>query len=367
MPVLIDTNQLNPRERSDALQAVLTRTTAPHDLHLLGPPDKVHARLEHWQLSSDVTLLQQTSSGISHTRTPAHGRHGGPERVVFVLHNGGPGSYVHDDTSYRLNRGGLYVTDLNSCYSYTRPGDGSARIVQVERSALGLTVEQVQSASVRLPESPFYDLLRSHIAEICAAAPRLSGTNSEALATATAHLAANMLRAAVPTASGLPPHRPACYLIDRTVLFMRKNFSRPELTAQEIAHKLGVSERYLFQRWSTQSRTMAETLLDLRLNAARHLLRSPRPLAITVIAHRCGFADPSHFSRTFRRAHGMSPGQYRRLTASVNDGAPALETKTETAPVRRQVTPGQAMGDARRRELSGWRVTVGCPGARVRF
>ena len=55
MPLLIDTNQLDPGERSEALQAVLTSATAPHDLRLLGPPDQVHARLEHWQLSPDVT------------------------------------------------------------------------------------------------------------------------------------------------------------------------------------------------------------------------------------------------------------------------------------------------------------------------
>lgn len=318
MSLLIDTSQLDPRERSDALQEVLTHATAPHDLRLLGPPGRVHARLEHWQLSPDVTILLQESSGISHTRTPAHGRHGGPERVVFVLHSGGPGSYVHDDTAYQLNQGGLYVTDLNSCYSYTRPGDGSARIVQVERSALGLSAEQVQSASGRLPESPLYDLLRSHIAEVCAIAPALSGTKSEALAAATAHLAGSLLRAAVP-APGTLHHVPPDYLIDRTVLYMRKNFSRPELTAEEMADKLGVSARHLFQRWSTQPRTLAETLLDMRLNAARHLLRSPLPLTVNVIAHRCGFADPSHFSRCFRRAHGMTPGHYRRLAPDLND------------------------------------------------
>jgi AraC-like DNA-binding protein len=317
MSLLIDTNQLGPRERSEALQAVLTRATAPHDLRLLGPPGQVRARLEHWQLSQDVTILHQESSGISHTRTRAHARGCGPERVVFVLHNGGPGSYVHDDTGYQLNRGALYVTDLNSCYSYTRPGDGSARIVQVERSALGLTAEQVQSASVHLPESPLYDLLRSHITEVCAIAPNLSGADPEALATATAHLAGSMLRAVVP-APGFPQQPPADYLIDRAVLYMRKNFSRPELTAEEIADKLGVSERHLFQRWSTQPRTLAETLLDIRLNAARRLLKSPLPPAVSVIAHRCGFADQSHFSRCFKRVHGMSPGQYRPL-ADLND------------------------------------------------
>jgi hypothetical protein len=41
-------------------------------------------------------VLKQVSSGISHTRTDRHARQDGPERVVFILHDGGPGTYPHD-------------------------------------------------------------------------------------------------------------------------------------------------------------------------------------------------------------------------------------------------------------------------------
>ncbi|MBR7838425.1 hypothetical protein KDL01_34470, partial [Actinospica durhamensis] len=174
MPVLLDTSLLPAGERAEALQSVLTGATAPHELRLLDPPERVHARLEHWQLSPDIALLHQHSSGVSHSRTAKHAHKDGPERVVFVLHDGGPGGYVHEERAYPLLRGALYVTDLNSCYSYTRPGEGSARIVQVERSALGLSMEQVQCAAVHLQASPLYRLLRSHIADLCAAAPALS-------------------------------------------------------------------------------------------------------------------------------------------------------------------------------------------------
>jgi transcriptional regulator GlxA family with amidase domain len=119
-----------------------------------------------------------------------------------------------------------------------------------------------------------------------------------------------------------------CYLIDRAVLFMRKSFSRPEFAGKERARQLGVPERYLFQQWSGQPRTLAQTLLDIWLNAARHLLRLPPLLVINVIAHRCGFADPSHFSRCFRPAHGMSPRQYRRLAAHSDDEDSALQPIT---------------------------------------
>ncbi|MGW7613792.1 hypothetical protein ACWGKW_42520 [Streptomyces sp. NPDC054766] len=55
--------------------------------------------------------------------------------------------------------------------------------------------------------------------------------------------------------------------------------------------------RHLFQRWSAQPETLAETLLCMRLTAARSLLTVRPLLPVNVVAHRCCFADASHFSR----------------------------------------------------------------------
>lgn len=312
MPVLLDTSLLLPGERADALHTALTTATAAHDLRLTGPPGEVHAVLEHWQLSPDVAVIRQQSSGVSHTRTGRHARRDGPERVVFVLHDGGPGRYAHGGGSCVLRRGALYVTDLSSCYSYTRPGHGTARIVQIERSALGLSAEQVRSASVRLQASPFYNLLRGHIAGLCDLAESLAPGDAAALAPVTAHLAGTLLRTAGtagdPAAHGPPPG----YLAERVVQYLRVNFRRPELSADEIAHEHDVSARYLFRQWSGQPETLAGTLLRIRLAAARDLLTARPRLPVGVIAHRCGFASASHFSRRFRAAYGISPAQYRQ-------------------------------------------------------
>ncbi len=52
-------------------------------------------------------------------------------------------------------------------------------------------------------------------------------------------------------------------------------------------------------------------LLQRRIDQAKALLReTAEPLA--EIAIRCGFADQSHFTRTFTRAAGVSPGAWRR-------------------------------------------------------
>jgi AraC-like DNA-binding protein len=311
--LLVDTSELGPQDRAAALHEMLTGASAAHDLRLLGPPEQIHARLEHWQLSSDVSVLKQVSSGISHTRTDRHARQDGPERVVFVLHEGGPGTYVHDGRARTLDRGGLYVTDLNSRYSYARPGDGTARIVQVERSALAMSMEQVQAAAGRLVASPLYDLLRAHIAELCMTAPRISRTGeSSAVATATASLAGSLLRTASDVTGPVAQDALHQYLVQRVVAFMRMNLSHPELSADIIAREHGVSRRYLFKVWADQPNSLAETLMSIRLARAKELLSTATTSTVNDIAHHCGFADSSHFSRRFRDAYGMSPSQYRR-------------------------------------------------------
>lgn len=57
--------------------------------------------------------------------------------------------------------------------------------------------------------------------------------------------------------------------------------------------------------------TFCELVLERRMRLARmHLINSEKPL--TLIALMCGFADEAYFSRRFRKAHGVPPGQFRK-------------------------------------------------------
>jgi AraC-like DNA-binding protein len=49
---------------------------------------------------------------------------------------------------------------------------------------------------------------------------------------------------------------------------------------------------------------------QLRLNRAAGMLRRQIPVAEAAAA--CGYADQSHFTRHFKRAHGVAPGQWQR-------------------------------------------------------
>jgi AraC-like DNA-binding protein len=310
MAVLFDTGRLDAAERSAALYDVLAGATAPHELNLLGRPEDVHATLEFWALGPDVSVLKQVSSGIVHTRDQRHDRHDGPERVVFVLHDGAVGTYLSDGAVHRLSPGALYVTDLNSHYSYARPGDGVARIVQVERSLLGLTAEQVQAAAGRVIASPLYNLFRNNVAVLCRDADGIqSSSQAITVGDAIGNLASAMLHCAdeadtTATASD--------WIVERVVIYLHDNYWRSELGADEIAAAHGISTRYLFKLWSGRSRTLMETLMAVRLEAARQMLILDLTVPVATVAHRCGFVSASHFTTRFKVTFGSSPMAFRR-------------------------------------------------------
>ncbi|MVM38514.1 helix-turn-helix domain-containing protein [Spirosoma sp. HMF3257] len=58
--------------------------------------------------------------------------------------------------------------------------------------------------------------------------------------------------------------------------------------------------------------TMGEYMRKLRVTKAIALIKSPH-LSLTDIAYQCGFADQSHFTRTFHQLTGFVPNRFRQL------------------------------------------------------
>jgi AraC-like DNA-binding protein len=94
---------------------------------------------------------------------------------------------------------------------------------------------------------------------------------------------------------------------------IKAGFANPAFSVRAVAHKLGVSPRYVNQLLYETGLTLAERVLELRLQKARVMLADPRHdrSKIVEIAFSCGFNEVSHFNRCFRRRFGCSPTQYR--------------------------------------------------------
>jgi AraC family transcriptional regulator, positive regulator of tynA and feaB len=102
----------------------------------------------------------------------------------------------------------------------------------------------------------------------------------------------------------------------RCVSLMRERLSVRDLVAQDVALAGAVSLRSLHRAFAAEGRTFAGVLREMRLSEAQRLLsdRQFHRLPVAEVAHRCGYADGSHFARQFRQSLGTSPGAFRALT-----------------------------------------------------
>jgi AraC family transcriptional regulator len=119
------------------------------------------------------------------------------------------------------------------------------------------------------------------------------------------------------TYGGMQPHRLkrgglAPWQERRAEELLADNLSG-DLSLYDIARECGLSAAYFSRAFKRSSGTTPHGWLQQRrIETAKHLL-AERALPLAEIALRCGFADQSHFTRTFARLTGVTPGTWQRL------------------------------------------------------
>jgi AraC family transcriptional regulator len=102
-------------------------------------------------------------------------------------------------------------------------------------------------------------------------------------------------------ADGLPLH-----MLQQAVEYIHTHFDQ-NIKLSELANMLGISQ-YYFCRLFKQSMGLAphQYLIQYRIECAKQALKWQKS-SITSVALQCGFANPSHFARHFKRLVGISP------------------------------------------------------------
>jgi AraC-like DNA-binding protein len=105
---------------------------------------------------------------------------------------------------------------------------------------------------------------------------------------------------------GSPRYSDACR-------FIRRHLADPQLNPDAVALHVKMSTRNLARLFARRGITIERTIWAERLAAARRDLLDPRLLdrSITVIAFSWAFSDAAHFSRSFSKAYGVAPSEFR--------------------------------------------------------
>lgn len=85
------------------------------------------------------------------------------------------------------------------------------------------------------------------------------------------------------------------------------------LSLQQLSREAGVHPVTISKHFRRHfSCTLGQYVRRLRITRSLPLVTNP-DIPLSDVAWQCGFADQSHFTRTFRSLTGFSPGAYRRL------------------------------------------------------
>jgi len=312
--LLLDTAGLPVDERVDAFRAAMGQASVPCRIEHLAPAGRIRARMNLWMYGR-ANLFTADASGFRLVRTPKHVRMEAPAVVALAVQPHGLGRFSQFGRDQLVRDGDLMLSDLTAPYSFSWTGTGGSRAFQIPYDQLALPVDVVRRAGGRLPASPMYGLVVEHLRRLVRSADELATDPGAAiLGTATTELVRALLVSAAADERRTAPVM-ADTLLTRVMTHVQQQLTDPELTPARVAAAHSVSVRQLYKAFAAAELSFEQWIIDQRLEHARAELITPsgrrRPIAAT--AHVCGFRDPSHFSRRFRAAYGLSPRDWQAL------------------------------------------------------
>ncbi|MCM3340218.1 AraC family transcriptional regulator [Paenibacillus sp. MER TA 81-3] len=101
-------------------------------------------------------------------------------------------------------------------------------------------------------------------------------------------------------------------LFEDMTAYIHANYADSSLSLTAVADELHVSEAYVSAFFKEQRGiNFSDYVEELRLEAAKTMIKQGLP--VTAIAERVGYNSLNSFSRAFKRKHGMSASEYRKM------------------------------------------------------
>ncbi|MFF1418615.1 helix-turn-helix domain-containing protein [Streptomyces sp. NPDC058280] len=256
-----------------------------------------------WRTYADVACLDQRSDAISGTVAGDPGS----DRVVahFVTH--GSMRLESPEEAVTLRPGSVCVRDIRTAWRFSFGAGTVAPLLIVPRSGLvphlpaGTTLPTLTMAEQGAPE---VRLLSGHLELMKSFADgELPQAGLRAAGNATLELLAAVLSANCP-ADGAPFRSS---LRAAGLLAIDEYLLDPQLDPALIAHLLNVSVRTLHRAFADTGDPVMACVRQRRLDRARAELAAGGGLTVSEIAARWHFADASHFVRSFKKRHGVTP------------------------------------------------------------
>jgi AraC family transcriptional regulator, positive regulator of tynA and feaB len=289
---------------------ILSATYLPWTVAIPELPERnaFHGWVRRWWI--DDILMADSRCGPCSGRRARHQLADTEGEFVFVMiSQKGAMTLSQRDTVATLTPGDVVALDSTQRNHFTVPESLSLRGMVIPRVALDEVDGHpwMRDGVVLGPTTPAIRLLTNHLATLSEVLPGLGSATMSAARMAALELFVGALRSDSHVCSAASVRPALRSSIDR---YIDSHLLDGAVTPAAIAAAHWVSIRTVNRVFSATGQTVGEVVRARRLARARaDVTASDRP--ISEIAHRWGFSDTSHFSRTFKAHYGYSPTDYR--------------------------------------------------------
>ncbi|MFE4512983.1 helix-turn-helix domain-containing protein [Kitasatospora sp. NPDC056783] len=261
-------------------------------------------------LEADAARLSRTADLIA--RAP-----GAEPQVVVGVQVSGRAVLEQDGRRAEALPGGLVLYDTARPYAVDYPERFRTHLFHLPRRLLVVPERDLRHAAGTAVSAleGCGPVLAPFLGELAASARSFPAAVGDRLAGSVADLVSVLVAQLADGRAADGPDDPNGHLVRRVRDYIDDRLGDPELSPERIARAHHISVRYLHRIFEHEGVTVGRLIQRRRLEAcARELGRRGRTApTVSAVAQRWGFANPAHFSRSFRAAYGVSPREWRAL------------------------------------------------------
>ncbi len=267
----------------------------------------------------DMAMLGWNVFSKAQASLAAHAHHGSYE-ICYIVH--GSVDWWAGDEVHEVGPGDVYITRPDELHGGLDAMMHPSELywVQVHVPPTGLAVSEAQAMArdfdqMKLRRFPGRQSIRDAFARLLSV-HQAPGAYATTLARAALHeLLATVLECHAEHARLLRDQSDAqSAAVRRALRWMGKHLSE-DYSIEEAAEAAGLSVSHFHERFFAEvGFTPADHRARARVGAAKQLLRAG-DLSITEIAMRVGFSTSQYFATVFKNLTGMTPREYRKLSA----------------------------------------------------
>ncbi|MBQ1073822.1 helix-turn-helix domain-containing protein [Micromonospora sp. C31] len=315
----IDTEQVPAPERLGMWLDLVARTASPLRIRTEHAHDFA-ARAEIVELGP-IQVVNYRYPSLEGVRTPRLARESAPEIYTLALTVNGDGAASQAGRSAVLGPEEFIFYDGARPHGVRHLGDDEGRtparsvVAIIPHAALPLPPDRLAPLlGGRMSGSEGIGaLLAQFLLQIARHPEQYHATDAARLGIVGLDLATTMLSRHLVAEDAVPTEARQRALVTQVRAYIQRHLGDATLSPQVVADAHHVSLRTLHRLFEAEESTVASYIRELRLARCRHDLADPglRGQPVQAIGARWGFPDKAHFSRAFRKAHGVGPQAWR--------------------------------------------------------